>query len=494
MKKIVLSSLIGIFLSFNVNNANAEQQNNLNLSLQDSLEMAITRNLDLQVESYNPQIQELETQKIRDGFNFVFGFGPQLRNSIQPTSNSFISGGATLEQFIQNYNFYLRKRFASGGDLSLSFDNSVNSTNSTRVDFNPTFNPGLSLNFNHPILRNAFNGTRRIVIGENQNEIAVVNLKARIIDTINQTKQAYWDAVAAKMRVDVLEGSLKLSEQLLKDNQERLKAGFASKIDILNAETTIATRQESLYQAKKTLGDAQDNLKRLINPDEKYFANWQFNINPTDLPKYDKKVFITEEVYQKALEKRPDMKVSLLNSDNLNVQKDISEQNRLPVLDLTSSVGLQTVDRTYLASLGQLLTFKGYFWNIGLNFEIPIQGNIGETEYRQAILNENKQKVVIESLKQKIYNEVRNNIRNLETNKQRITANSTAKKLAEEQLKAEAEKLKSGFSTSFQVLQYQRDLEQAGLNEVNAVIDYIKSLSNLEQVTGTSIEENNLKI
>lgn len=489
-KRIILSSLFGIFLSFN---ANAEQPNNLNISLQDSIEMAITRNLDLQVEAYNPKIQELETQKIRDGFNFVFGFGPQLRNNVQPTSNSFISGGATLEQFIQNYNLYLRKRFASGGDLSLSFDNAINSTNSTRVDFNPTFSPGLSLNFTHPILRNAFNGNRRIVIGENQNEIAVINLKSRIIDTINQTKQAYWDTVAAKMRVKVLEGSLQLSQQLLKDNQERLKAGFASKIDILNAETTIATRQESLYQAKKTLGDTQDILKRLINPDEKYFSNWQFDINTTDLPRYEKKTFITEEVYQKALE-RPDIKISMLNSDNLNIQKDISAQNRLPLLDLTSSVGLQTVDRTYLASLGQLLTFKGYFWNVGLNFEIPIQGNVGETEYKQAVLNENKQKVVIDSLKQRIYNEVRNNVRSIETNKQRITSNTTAKKLAEEQLKAESEKLKAGFSTSFQVLQYQRDLEQAGLNEISSVIDYLKSLSDLEQVTGTSIEENNLKL
>jgi outer membrane protein len=490
MKKILFMPFLATLFSFN---ANAEQNQSLNLSLQESIEMAINRNLDLKVEYFNPQIQELETQKLKDSFNLVAGFAPTLRSNIQPTSNSFISGGTTLEQFFQSYNLYLTKRFSTGGELSIKFDNSINSTNSTRVDFNPTFGPSLSLNFNHPLLKNSFNGTKRILISENQNEISFISLKSKIIDTINQTKQAYWETVAAKLRVEVLENSLKLSEQLLKDNEERLKAGFASKIDILNAQAAIAAKQESLYQTKNNLGNSQDNLKKLINPDEKYFQNWQFNINTTDLPKYIKRTFVLDDVYKKALE-RPDYKISLINNKNLEIQTEINEKNRLPALDLITSAGLQTIDKTYMSSLAQLFSLKGYFWTVGLNYEMPIHGNPNETEYKQSLLNQDKQKHLIENIKQKIYNEVRNSLRVIETNKQRINVNNNAKKLAEEQLKAENEKLKSGFSTSFQVLQYQRDLEQAGLNEISSIIDYLKSLSTLEQVTGTSIEDNNLKI
>lgn len=491
IKKIVFLPVLTVFLSFN---AYAEEVQNLNLSLQESIDMAIKRNLDLNVESYNPKIQELETQKIRDAFGLYIGANPGLRGSSQPTANSFISGNSLLSQFNQNYDFYVTKRLESGGEISVNFNNAIASTNSTRVDFNPTFSPALSLSFSHPILRNAFLGTRRIMIGENQNEASVITLRSKVIDTITLTKTAYWDVVSAKLRLQVFQNSLKLSEQLLKDNEARLKAGFASKVDILNAQTTIASRQESIYQTQKELGDAQDRLKRLINPDEKYFPNWQFNINATDKPDFTIRPVTIDESYKKALEKRPDYQINLINSKNLAIQTDISNQNRLPLLNFNGSAGLQSIDRTYIASVGQLFGLKGYFWNVGLNFELPVQGNVGETEYQQAKLNQQKQDITTASLKQKIYNDIRNAVRAIEVNRQRIGTNNKAKQLADEQLKAENEKLKAGFSTSFQVLQYQRDFEQAGLNEVNATIDYLKSLNTLDQVEGTSIEQNNLQI
>ncbi|RYY00513.1 TolC family protein, partial [bacterium] len=392
IKKIVCAALLPIIFSTNVN---AEEVKELKLTLQNSIEMALKSNLDLAVEEYNPEIQRLNVQKIRDEFGLYLGLAPQLRNNVSPTSNSFISGGALIEQFTQNYGLYLKKRFAAGGELSFNFDNAISSTNSNRVDFNPAFAPGLSLSFTQPILRNAFNGSRRIMIGENQTKSSEMTLKTRIISTIYQTKAAYWDVVAAKLRLDVLLKSLSFSEDLLKVNQERLKAGFASKVDIINAETVIATRQESVYQIRKDLGDAEDRLKRLINPDEKLFPNWRFNITATDSPVIPKVAVDTDKSFETAIN-RPDYQISLIDQQNIEIQKEINNQNRLPTLNLTSSAGLQSLDRNYFSALGNLFGLKGYFWNVGLAFEVPIQGNVGETEFRQSLLNEKRQEVVLD--------------------------------------------------------------------------------------------------
>ncbi len=497
MKKIFLT-ILGLTLVFYNLTANAEEikvqeKKSLNLSIQESIEMALKSNLDINLESYNPEIQAFNVQKIRDDFGLYVGFEPEVRSNRQPTSNSFISGSAVLDQFFQTYNFYLKKRFESGGELLVRFDNGISSTNSNRVDFNPAFAPGLSLNFNQPILRTAFNGTKRILIGENQTKISITNLKAKIIEIIALTKATYWDLVAAKLRLSVFENSLKLSEQLLKFNQERLKAGFASKLDLINAETNIATRQESIYQTKQNLEDSEDRLKRLINPDDKLFQKWEFNIKTTDNPQILKFETNIDKSLEKALN-RPDYQITLIDKKNIELQKEINEQNRLPLLNLTSAAGLQSLDKTYTSSMGQLFSFKGYFWTVGLNFEFPIQGNLGETEYRQSLVSEKKQDVVLLNLKQKIYNEVRTSVRAVEINRKRIDSNTYAKKLSKEQLDAETEKLKAGFSTSFQVLQFQRDFEQAGLNEVNSIIDYLKSINTLEQIEGSSIENNNMKI
>ena len=494
MRKIVFrtaSLVAGLLILLSNTEVKAEETKNMNLSIGESIEMALKSNLDLTVESYNPLIQEFNVQKIRDDFGLYIGFGPELRSNRQPTSNSFISGNAVLDQFFQTYNFYLRKRFESGGELLFRFDNAISSTNSTRADFNPSFAPGLSVNFTQPLLRTAFIGPKRILIGENQTKISNTALRARIIDTITLTRAAYWDLVAARLRLKVLENSLKLSEQLLKVNQARLEAGFASKVDLLNAQTTIATRQESVFQVRKDLGDTEDRLKKLINPDEKMFQNWQFSISATDSPKINKVDTDIDKSFEKAIT-RPDYQISLIDQNNIELQKQINAQNRLPLLNLSSGAGLQSLDRTYIDSLSKL--FSGYFWNVGVNFEFPIQGNLGETEYRQSMVNEKRQEAVLLNLKQRIYNEVRNSVRAVELNKQRITLNTNAKKLAQEQLNAETEKLKAGFSTSFQVLQYQRDFEQAGLNEVNAITDYLKSLNTLEQSEGSSMENNGLTV
>ena len=66
--------------------------------------------------------------------------------------------------------------------------------------------------------------------------------------------------------------------------------------------------------------------------------------------------------------------------------------------------------------------------------------------------------------------------------------------MAEKKLAAEEEKLRLGLSTNYTVLQYQRDLTTAQVQELKSVIDYNIALADLDRSMGTLLENRNIRI
>ena len=78
--------------------------------------------------------------------------------------------------------------------------------------------------------------------------------------------------------------------------------------------------------------------------------------------------------------------------------------------------------------------------------------------------------------------EVRNSLRQLRTNLQRIAASRSAVESEEAKLQSELRRYDVGMATSFEVLTFQKDLANARVAYLNALVDYNKSLVELERV------------
>ena len=110
-----------------------------------------------------------------------------------------------------------------------------------------------------------------------------------------------------------------------------------------------------------------------------------------------------------------------------------------------------------------------------------------ELEYRQAELRLQQQQ-----------NTININVRNaqfaLQQNKARVDAAVAGRQLAQQSLDAENKRYQLGASTSFNVLQSQRDMVQAEATYVAAVSAYEKSRVLLDQVTGLTLQRNNISL
>ena len=95
---------------------------------------------------------------------------------------------------------------------------------------------------------------------------------------------------------------------------------------------------------------------------------------------------------------------------------------------------------------------------------------------------------------QNILIQIDNGVKQVQNAFERVEATRQARVFAETALDAEQKKLESGKSTSFLVLQAQRDLTTRRSEEIRALADYNKALSQLYLLEGSILERNHVGV
>ena len=88
----------------------------------------------------------------------------------------------------------------------------------------------------------------------------------------------------------------------------------------------------------------------------------------------------------------------------------------------------------------------------------------------------------LKNIELQIATQVRAVARNVQTNQKRVQSARASRELQEKKLEAEEKKLAAGMSTTFFISQFQRDLAQARVIEIQAIADYNKSLVDFQAV------------
>ena len=133
-------------------------------------------------------------------------------------------------------------------------------------------------------------------------------------------------------------------------------------------------------------------------------------------------------------------------------------------------IGTQTTD--YSDVLGQVLTFDYPAWTVGMTFSYPIGKSAAEANLARARIEKDQQSTRLRGLEVTAVREVRQAAFRLEQDQQRVETARLSRELAEQRLEAEQKRFDVGMSTSFLVIQAQRDLAIANNNELRTYLDY----------------------
>ncbi len=391
-----------------------------------------------------------------------------------------------------------------GGSYSANWVTGRITTNNDYSPFSPQLNSTFAAGYSQPLLRNfKIDAPRQqYLVSRKNREISDVQLVEAVAQTGRNVRNAYWDLVYTRANLEVQQQSLALASQSLRDNRSRVEIGTMAPIDIIEAQAEVARREEAVILADASISRAEDRLRALIsNPSQPDF--WTMRIEPSDTASFTPVNLDVEAAVRNALDRRTDLAASqkVIEANDISIRylrnqslPDVTAnlnysalglggtQRQLQVTPGLPPVILGTNQRSFGSVLGD--AFGGAYptWNFNLQLSYPIGRSNAEANLARARLQNQQSEKQLESQKLTVATQIRDFARTVQTNTKRVEATRSARALSEERLKAEEKKFQAGMTSSFLVFQAQRDLSQARNNELQAILDYMKSVVDYQTV------------
>jgi outer membrane protein len=473
------------------------------LSADDAVRMALENNLGIQAERLSPQINTLNVAQARAAYAPVLFSNFLSRNSTQPPSSFITGAGAILTNESLSQNAGLQQNVPwAGGRYSFSIDGSKVTTSAIDSRYNPQLSSNLTAQYVQPLLRGfkTDNLRQQIETSRNNEVIADIGLRERVTVTTLAVRTAYFDLLGALEGYKVSVQSLQLAQESLRNNRTKVEVGTLAPIDIIEAEAEVASNEEAVINAEARIKTVEDRLRYLVlNPTQPDF--WTLRLEPTDAPSLTPIAVDVQGAVTNALANRTDIARLKKQIDNVDVGVRFAENQRMPGLDVVANynvIGLagtqfqfgqgfpppvidQSV-RSFASALGDVFGQDFRTWSVALNFSYPLGTSQADAALASGRLERQQGAVNLRDLELQVATGVRDAARQVDTNLKRVEATRKARDRAERRLEAEQKRMAVGLSTTFQLFQAQRDLARQRQQEVNAMIDYNRSVVGFEAI------------
>jgi outer membrane protein len=462
----------------------------------------------------------------------INSFDPIITGTLQLDHNTLLSSSIFAPISPVNTttgNFSYQQGFITGTNMSVGFNNNRQTSGNSPFT---TLSPQLNSSFNFRLTQHLLQGfgfapnTRFIQIAKNDREISDVAFRLQTITTVDQIENMYWDLVFAYENVKVQNENLAFAQKTLSDNKKQVEIGTLAPIEVVRAQSTVASDQQTLTLALTNLQLEQLLMKNALSRtlvDPRLADAEVIPTSTMEVPAQEP-VVPTEELVNDALSHRPDLAEARINLTNTGISNKAIRNSLLPSVDLFAyyggsgiggnlnpsfvcspsnylqnptycdgqSVSLPPV--SYGSTLNQLVNSTAPDKGAGISINIPLRNRAAqatqvrsEFEYRQAQLR-------IQQIENQVRIEVRNAQFGVQQNRASVASAQAAVDLAHESLSAEQKKYALGASTSTLVLQYQSGMTSAEVTLVSAKAAYEKAQIELDRATGLLLDHANILI
>jgi outer membrane protein len=313
-------------------------------------------------------------------------------------------------------------------------------------------------------------------------------LRERVMDVVARTALVYNDLIFSIENLKVEERSLALANQLLRDNQKRAEIGVMSPLDITEARAAAAAREEGVILARRAVLDNENSLKQLITDEIFGLLKVRLDVAPVDM--LQPPAITVEQAITLALEKRPDYRQAILELQQQRINFVVTRNNVLPQIDLTASYGLNGLNDDLASSIRNAFEENESEWRAGVVVRVPFPNRLRRGARDAEAYAIARALVDLKRLEQEIVVRVDNARGQIETARERIEATRQSRIFARERLSAEQEKLAAGSTTTFVVLELQKDLAAAEAAELRAITDFNKAVITYEREAGLTLDRN----
>jgi outer membrane protein len=464
-----------------------EGQHVYEMTLEGAWTLALQRNLGLQIQELASEVARYNARSSWGTFDWSFTSRAGWSDREFENPNTLF-GSSTGTRDSQTFEVDLAKVLLSGGTLSAGWSTDNSRTSGQSTQFDTQTSDILTLSLTQPLLRgfgdDVTTATQREAELEyrRQQEIQRSVRQTLLLDVSN----AYWDLVAAREQLAVAASNLDLGREQARRERLRLDAGVGTEVDVLQADTQVALREERQiffqYQVQQTM----DRLKQLLFPGTREDL-WETVLVPTTpLP--------TEAIKQAAppwtvavrtaIENRSELRQQRLVLDSAEVEHARTQSERLAGLDLSLSAISNGFDNQPVDAYQESFSFDFPTYSAALTYSIPLGNRTARNAERAAWANVRAARLTYDRIESDIVASVREAVRQVAYQAEAVTASEKSLELAQRQLDAEEARYEQDLSTTFQLLDFQQQLLDAQSQERRARVDYARSLVALDAAVG----------
>jgi len=422
------------------------------LTLSDAIRRALDENQNIKVEAYAPAIARANWLTAMGQFDPALTFNRSYSLNDAPAA-----ADPLIASKVKTDTYSVALQGAMPWGLSYSVGGSAENQRGTFNHFTDEYVTFGGINLTQPLLRGFGFGANlvNVRVARANRSISEWQYRQTLIDTVTNVIVAYSNLVLAHDELGVAISSRGLALTLLKESQQRLKAGSGALSDVTTARAQVAEREENILLAENAVRSTENELRELIG--EKEF--------PPDQPLLAVAAFAPPEIvvnpssdYQAALTNRPDYQASRLGITIDRANSSATRNGLLPQLNLVAGYGYNGLDHNFAASRHMVTSWDEPSSSIGVNVSIPITNAQARGRARAARLQLEQAEADLKRLEADIAVSVANAGSQIETSRKRVVADHVAHDLASQALSDEVKKLRAGTSSTLSVIQAQQTL------------------------------------
>ena len=491
----------------------------LPLTMGDFINLILQNNLDVNVNRLAPASSEYLINTFYKQFEPSIHFQAAVTRSNNPATTAL--AGAKIQTALQGaYNVGFQQNLTTGTLVGVDVLMNRNSSNSLFSTINPNWAGSLRYSLTQHLLRDFGRKTNTHLIraAKNTEKMSEVQFEKQMMDLVAQGQRSYWDLVFSAEDIKVKQRSMDLAQKTLSDNQIQVQIGTLAPIDLVQAESEVANRRVQYVTSTYTEVLTQDQVKKLITTQgdpgtilaKLTPMQGVRKPDPSDVPS-------VEDAIKIALENRPELKQLQVDLENKNIDYEYTKNQLLPSFDMIGSYTQSGTAGTLApiqcdplvractppnpdvigglgTAFGQIFGYNYGGYSVGFNLTIPLRNRAAQGDNARAATDKRIAESRITAQAQQIALEVRNALTQVDMNRAKIEAAQKARELAEQRLSAEQKKFDLGASTIRFVLEEQRNVAQAQTDELQSLVNYTKSLVDVDRATGMTLKKNNIEI
>lgn len=432
------------------------------------------------------------------------------------------------DQNTTNANLTYSQGFSPGTLLTASFLNSRQTSNNAQISLNPVVSSSFRVTVTQHLLQGfgpSLN-TRFIRIAKNNKKISEQAFRLQVMTTVSQIENIYWNLVNAFEDYKVKERALTLQQKTLSDNKKQVEIGTLAPLDVVRAESAVASAEQDLIVSRTTFELNQLTIKNALTrslPNNSQIM--QMDVVPIDTVEIPDKEDLppTDQLISLAFASRPDYAQQKINLVNSEISKRGVYNQLLPTVDIQAFYGGSALSGPQnaaqqpicppgvvpsatvkcflpIASTGFGDAFGNMFngtapdRGVAINIQIPLANRFAQSLQVRSDLEFRQAQLLLKQTENLININIRNDVFALQQARARVDAARRAQVLAQQTLDAEQKKYNLGASTYLNVLTDEIALTQAEVNLVSAMTNYAEARVLLDKDTAQTLDRLNIKL